>query len=71
MDSKQWQKWYAKIVNKLNYNPEKDKEAALLLGELLKGRETSLENLRQRAARRPILIFGGLARKSQRSWERH
>ncbi|HEY4698756.1 MAG TPA: 6-hydroxymethylpterin diphosphokinase MptE-like protein [Nitrososphaerales archaeon] len=58
MDSKQWQKWYAKIVNKLNYNPEKDKEAALLLGELLKGRETSLENLRQRAARRPILIFG-------------
>jgi len=58
MDSRQWQKWYTKIVNKLNYNPRKDKEAALLLGELLKGRETSLENLRQRAARRPILIFG-------------
>ncbi len=58
MDQIQWRPWYRKIIDTLGYDISEDERAAVILNQLLKGRNITLDEIKLRIKDQPTLIFG-------------
>jgi len=58
MNISQWQHWYNRIIEELNYDPIEDRRAAKILSHLLQDKQIPLEELKRRIEGRPTIIFG-------------
>jgi len=58
LDQTQWQPWYKKIIDTFGYDSSEDRRAAVILNQLLKGKQITLDKLKRRINDQPTLIFG-------------
>jgi len=60
MDFSEWQKYYLEIVNVFGFDIGQDVDAAMLLVDLVKGKDiVSVEKVRQKIEGRDVYVFGG------------
>ncbi len=58
MQIDEWLRWYNIIKDTFHYSIVDDTNAAILLGRMVKGRELSIDALRNRIESKDLLIFG-------------
>lgn len=57
MDWKQWKQWYYKIIADFGYDPQKDRDSALILNDFLRNKK-GIAHLKQLIEKNIIFIYG-------------